>query len=129
MTATIAAIIRRDDPQLTENTPIRDAAAALVAAQCSGAAVVDETGALIGMLTQKDCFRPALNASYYRQWTGMVRDRMTRGATTIDETADLVTAAQMFLDHPHRLLPVVSSGRLTGVLHRSDVLAALLALG
>lgn len=127
MTATVAEIMLRDFPQLTESTPIRDAAAALVSAGLAGAPVVDDTGRLIGMLTQKDCFRPALKASYYRQWSGTVRDHMSRDPISLDQATDLVTAAQMFLDHPHRLFPVVAASGLTGLLRRRDVLAALMA--
>lgn len=128
MTA-ISSLMRVDFPRLTPATPIRDAAAALVAAGQSGAPVVDETGEIVGMLTQKDCFRAALNASYYRQWSGTVSAAMSRGALTLPADTDLVAAAQAFLDHPHRLFPVIDNGRLVGVLHRGDVLAVLLAQG
>lgn len=129
MTDTIAAIMRTDFPRLTPDTPIRDAAAMLVDHRAASAPVVDDNGVLTGILTQKDCFRPALNASYYRQWSGTVADRMSRGAITLDAATDPVTAAEAFLEHPHRSFPVVKGGQLVGMLHRSDLLAHLLRLG
>ncbi|MDO5659188.1 MAG: CBS domain-containing protein [Paracoccus sp. (in: a-proteobacteria)] len=122
-------VMRRDFLRLGPDMPIREAAAALVRDGWSGAPVIDDQGALIGMLTQKDCFRPALNASYYRQWTGTVRDRMSGAPLTIEAGGDLVSAAEMFLEHPHRLFPVLRGSRVEGVLRRSDLLAALLRLG
>lgn len=129
MPATIEAVMRAEGPLLTPATPIREAAAALASATASGAPVVDDTGALVGILTQKDCFRAALNASYYRQWTGTVGDVMSATLTTLDAGTDIVTAGEAFLVHPHRLFPVLKDGKLVGVLHRSDLLAALLRLG
>lgn len=126
---TAATLMQVEFPRLSPTMPIRDAAAGLVAAGLSGAPVVDDTGAIVGMLTQKDCFRAALNASYYRQWSGTVREAMGRGALTLAADTELVAAAQAFLDHPHRLFPVTENGRLVGLLHRGDVLAALLAQG
>ncbi|MDO5647082.1 CBS domain-containing protein [Paracoccus sp. (in: a-proteobacteria)] len=126
---TIATVMRRDFLQLSPATPIRDAAAQLVASGLSGAPVLDDSGALIGMLTQKDCFAPALKASYYRQWSGTVADQMSGAPQTLPIDTDLATAAQAFLDHPHRLFPVTDGDRLVGLLRRSDLLAALLELG
>ncbi|MDO5704456.1 MAG: CBS domain-containing protein [Paracoccus sp. (in: a-proteobacteria)] len=129
MTDTIAPLMRRDVPRLTAAMPIRDAAAMLVDHGFAAAPVVDDSGALVGVLTQKDCFGPALNASYYRQWSGTVADRMSRDPVTLDAATDPVTAAQAFLDHPHRSFPVMRNGALMGLLRRSDLLAHLLRLG
>lgn len=127
---TIARIMRQEFTRLAPSTPIREAAAALVSADVPGAPVLDDTtGALIGILTQKDCFRAALNASYYQQWSGTVEEAMSTRLTTLDANSDLVTAGQAFLDHPHRAFPVLRDGALVGMLHRSDLLAEFLRLG
>ncbi|MDO5603658.1 MAG: CBS domain-containing protein [Paracoccus sp. (in: a-proteobacteria)] len=129
MTATITDVMQRDFPRLSPSMPIRDAVAMLVGAGISGAPVVGDDDSLMGMLTQKDCFRPALKASYYRQWSGTVADHMSGEPRTLDAGTDLVTAGEAFIEHPHRLFPVTDADRLVGLLRRSDVLAALLALG
>lgn len=125
----IDSVMQKDVIRLTPEMAIRDAVAALVNKKAQLASVLDDTGTLIGVLTQKDCFRSALNASYYRQWRGSVKDYMTTEVVTIEATTDFVTAAQTFLDRPYRAYPVVRDGELVGVLRRTDLLATFLNLG
>ena len=126
--ASIAAITRRDAPTLTPATPMRRATA-LLAESGPAAAVVDDSGALLGILTQKDCFRLALQASYHQEWNGTVADHMSRAPVCLSVETDLATAAAAFLSHSHRVFPVLDGTRLLGLLHREDVLAALVRLG
>lgn len=125
----VASIMETNLPPLAPETPIRRAAALLVEASIAAAPVTDAEGRLVGLLSQKDCFRPALLASYYREWTGCVRDRMAREVVTVEPQDDLIRAAEMFLAHPHRIFPVCEGRTVLGVLRRSSVLARLLDLG
>lgn len=125
----VDAVMQTGFLTLRPETPIREAVAALVRGDTIAAPVVDDTGTLIGILTQRDCFRSALNASYYRQWSGTVADHHTTAVATLDAGTDLVSAAQAFLDAPYRAYPVVSGGRLVGMLSRADLLSAFLDLG
>ncbi|CAN0656932.1 CBS domain-containing protein (plasmid) [Nitratireductor aquimarinus] len=127
--ATLEAILQKDMPVLKPDMPIRRAVALLVEADAAAAPVVDDSGALMGIVTQKDCFRPALNASYYQEWKGTVADHMSSQVVTLSLTTDLTSAAEAFLEKPYRVFPVVDGSRLVGMLRRSDVLAALVALG
>ena len=125
----IREIMRRDSPTLSVTTPIRRAIAVLVDARAAAAAVLDDDGALAGILTQKDCFRPALHASYHREWTGQVGDHMSGDVITVDIEDEVIRVAEMFLDHPHRVFPVREGARVAGMVHRSDVLALLMRIG
>lgn len=124
-----ASIMRTDIPYLSPETPIRRAVALLVDSRSAAAPVRGSDDRLEGILTQKDCFRPALQASYYREWKGSVSDHMTRDVVAIEAGDDLLTAAEMFLVHPHRVFPVLEDGKIVGLLHRSDVLSRLTSLG
>ena len=125
----IDSVMQKDIIRLTPETAIRDAVAALVNKKAPLASVLDDTGTLIGVITQRDCFRSALNASYYRQWRGSAKDYMTTEVETLDASTDFVTAAQAFLDRPYRAYPVLRDGELVGVLRRTDLLAAFLHFG
>lgn len=129
MTAAIASITRTEILTLTPDMPIRRAVALLIEHKAAAAPVVDDSGALLGILTQKDCFRPALQASYYQEWKGTVADHMSREVVTLPASTDLITAAETFMNHPHRVFPVLQGQRLLGMLRRSDVLAALVRNG
>lgn len=126
---TVALLVNKDEPTLSPEQPIRRAVALLVEGRASVAAVLDDSGALQGVLSQKDCFRPALNASYYQEWKGSVADFMSRNAVTLPASADLTDAAEAFLAHSHRVFPVLDGERFIGLLHRSDVLRRLIELG
>lgn len=129
MSVQVGGVMRADFLTLDAATPIREAAGLLHTRSKEGAPVLDETGALIGFLTQKDCFRPAVQASYYQQWRGSVGEHMSRTVQTIEVSADIVAAAEIFIAESYRALPVVESGKLVGLLHRADVLGALLQRG
>lgn len=128
MTDTIEGITRIDALLVTPDMAIRRAVALMVESRVAGAPVVDDSGALCGILTQKDCFRPTLQASYYQEWKGTVGDYMSKNVISLPASADLMTAAEAFLQHPHRIFPVVDGNRLVGLLRRSDVLSALVRL-
>ena len=125
----VTDIIRRDAPVLSPETPIRRAAAILVDTGSAGASVIGDHGELVGILSQKDCFRSALHASYHREWKGCVADRMTSDVVSIDESEEIIRAAEMFLEHPHRVFPALRDGNVAGLLYRTDVLAFLMRHG
>ncbi|MCK8484219.1 CBS domain-containing protein [Aliiroseovarius sp. S2029] len=125
----IASIMRRDSPTLTPDMPIRRAVATLLEAKAAAAPVLGDDGRMIGILTQKDCFRPALHASYHQEWSGQVADQMSRDVVSVQASDDVIRVAEMFLSHPHRVFPVVDGAALVGIVHRSDVLSLLLREG
>ncbi|MDP3898673.1 MAG: CBS domain-containing protein [Mesorhizobium sp.] len=126
--AVIEHIMRTDFLRLSPSMPIREAVAAFARGRESAAPVIDGDGALAGILTEKDCFRPMLNACYYQQWDGSVAAFMTRDVRALSVDLDLVSAAEEFLARSHRVYPVLRDGEIVGLLHRSDLFAAILAL-
>ncbi|WP_138469610.1 CBS domain-containing protein [Poseidonocella sp. HB161398] len=126
---TIAAVMRRDFLALRPDLPMREAVAQLVAARASAAPVIGPAGQLAGILTQKDCFGPALSAAYYQRWSDTVAQHMSREVAVLDAGTEIVAAAEQFRDLPYRAFPVIENGQVAGMLSRSDLLAALLARG
>lgn len=125
---TVERIMRDDFPRLSPAMPIREAVALLARRRISAAPVLDEASALVGILTEKDCFRPMLNASYYQQWDGSVADHMSRQVRTLPVDLDFVSAAEAFLERSHRVYPVMRDSEVVGLLHRSDLFAAIMLL-
>lgn len=126
---TIDTIMQTEFPTLRLHTPIREAIALFVDTGWPAVPVVDEKGALVGIMSQKDCFRSALNASYYRQWSGTVEEHYSRVVDTLTVETDFVTAAEAFIEKPFRSYPVTRHGLLVGMLNREDLLKAFLDLG
>lgn len=91
----------------------------------SGAPVVDDAGALVGVLSKKDCLKVAFSATYHKEWGGSVSEYMSREVETVDAETDIVEVAERFLKGPYRRFPVMANERLVGQISRHDVLRAL----
>ncbi len=107
------------------DTDVLDAVHLLVKNRIAGAPVVDDSGNLIGMLSELDCLKVALHAGYHGDWGGPVSEYMSDGVETVDAEMSIVDLAQVFLDSKYRRFPVVAKNRLVGQISRRDVLRAL----
>lgn len=121
----VSDCMTRDVVILPPTQEINSALHVLLKNRVSGAPVVDERGALVGILTEKDCLRAALEASYYRDWGRGVDRYMSRKVVTMAPGTDIVSACQVILESPYRRFPVVANGRLRGLVSRTDILRAL----
>lgn len=99
----------------------------IVKNKISGTPVVDAKGALVGMLSEADCMRVALEGKYNNQPGGLgtVKDYMAINVTTLDINTTLLEAAFNFAHSKYKRFPVLENGRLVGQLSRSDVLRAI----
>lgn len=104
---------------------ILEAVHLLVRNRISGGPVLDLRGNLIGMLSESDCVRVALNAAYHSEWGGRVEEFMAREIKTVDADASIVDVAAIFVDSGYRRLPVVEGNRLVGQISRHDILRAM----
>ena len=107
------------------DTPVLDAVHVLVKNRIAGAPVVDDEGNLLGMLSELDCLKVALQAGYHGTYGGPVRDYMSEGVKTVNLEMSIVDLAQMFIDERYRRYPVTDNNRLVGQISRRDVLRAL----
>jgi len=107
------------------DTDVLDAVHTLVQNRIAGAPVVDDEGNLLGMLSEFDCMKVALNAGYHGIWGGPVRDFMSDGVETVDADMSIVDLAQVFINKKFRRFPVTQGTRLVGQISRRDVLRAL----
>ena len=107
------------------DTPVLDAVHVLVKNRIAGAPVVDDEGNLIGMLSELDCLKVALQAGYHGAYGGPVRDYMSEGVQTVNLDMSIVDLAQVFIDKKYRRFPVTDNNRLVGQISRRDVLRAL----
>jgi CBS domain-containing protein len=97
----------------------------LLKSSISGAPVVDTDGKVIGLLTEKDCFRVAFEASYHREPCGPVSEYMSTAVETIDAETSVIDVLDLFLRSRYRRFPVVSGNRLVGIISRRDALRAV----
>ena len=106
-------------------TDVLDAIHELITHRIAGLPVVDDEGNLVGMLSELDCMKVALNAGYHGNWGGPVRDFMSDGVKTVDAEMSIIDLAQQFITSRYRRFPVVMRHRLVGQISRRDGLRAL----
>ena len=111
----------------TPDVDITEAIKTLLNNKISGAPVVDSTGKLVGMLSEKDCIRLLVDGPYNQIPTGdgQVKDYMAVNVTTIDIKTTILEAAFNFAHSKYKRFPILEEGKLVGQLSRSDVLKAI----
>ncbi|MDJ0749829.1 MAG: CBS domain-containing protein [Woeseiaceae bacterium] len=107
------------------DTNVLDAVHSLVEHRVAGAPVVDDQGNIVGMLSEFDCIKVALQAGYHGDYGGQVADFMTRDVTTVNAEMSIIDLAQKFANEGYRRFPVTDNNRLVGQISRRDVLRAL----
>ncbi len=107
------------------DTDVLDAVHTLVVKRIAGAPVGDDEGSLVGMLSEFDCMKVVLDASYYGNSGGPVSDYMTTNTKTVDAQMNIIDLAQEFIETKFRRFPVLDGNRLVGQISRRDVLRAL----
>ena len=104
---------------------VLDAINLLLEKEISGAPVVDNMGEVVGMLSEKDCLKIALNAGYDQSSGGTVNDFMTPRPVCVDAEDSIVDVAETFMRSPFKICPVIEDNRLIGQISRRDVLRAI----
>jgi len=112
--------------KLSENMDVYESISLLLKYKISGAPVVDESGHLIGVLSERDCLRVMANGSFHDLPGATVLDYMSKKIYTLQPDNDIFQAADTFLHHKFRRIPIVDQkNRLLGQISRRDVLRAI----
>lgn len=109
---------------LQPQTNVVEAMGVLLDKKISGAPVVDEDGALVGVLSEVDLMKIIIQDSYYDEAAGVVGDYMRFPVDTVEADTDIYSLAERFLTEHRRRYPVVRHGKLVGQISRRDVLRA-----
>ncbi len=133
----------------TGGTPVKDAAATMLKHHISALPVVDDKGALIGIITEGDLVhrvetgterrRPwwlialadetRMAAEYVKSHGRAVSDVMTRKVITASPDTPLDEIANVFGKKSIKRVPIVENGQLVGIVSRADLVQALASAG
>lgn len=102
------------------------AAMHLMADKNIGLVVVLEQGAIVGVLSERDCVRRLLLAGKSPEATP-VADIMVRDVVKVDVAGMFVDCLKLMHDHRIRHLPVVENGAPIGVISIRDLLSEAVA--
>lgn len=107
---------------------ILEAVDKIVQNNISGGPVVDQLGNLVGVLSEIDCVRAALQGAYHESWSGRVSEVMRRDFKTVDIDDSIMHVAGMFgvqESYYYRGMPVMKHNRVVGRIILRDVLRAI----
>lgn len=105
---------------------VLDAMRVILDNKISGVCVVDLDGNLVGILSELDCLRAALGATYNNTGVGLVKDHMTGDNLLVAHPEEnILDVAQDMLLKKHRRRPVVENGRLIGQITCRQLLSAV----
>jgi CBS domain-containing membrane protein len=135
-------VMSRDVATATPDMPVRDGFARLRRHHVKALPVVDEAGRLVGIVTQADFVRLLDDAAGEPPWPRLrtllrrersagearIADIMTAPAVSVDADASLFDLVPLMSNRAIHHMPVVSAGRLVGIVTQSDVIAALHAM-
>ena len=111
-------------------TPILEAISTLLKYNFTGLPVVDKKGHVVGIITEKDVL--ALAMSIYDKTyesntaTACVEDFMTPDVVTVEVTETLKQVCSNLMKHPFRRVPIVSKGKLVGLVSRKDIISYIM---
>jgi CBS domain-containing protein len=109
-------IMTRNVISVPDTSSVEDAARLLARHRISGLPVVDEGGALIGLVTEHDMISKS---------GATVADIMTRGVVSISADTELEEVTHLLTNKRIRRVPVLDGNRLVGIVSRSDLVRQL----
>jgi CBS domain-containing protein len=140
-----ADVMTQDIVTIAPNTSLVDAIQLMLKFRVSGLPVVDNSGRLVGLLTEGDLLhrvetgtdvprmgwlralatRGYLADQYVHSHGRRVQDVMTRDVMTVTEDSPLADIVRVMESKRFRRVPVVSDDRLVGIVSRSDLVRVL----
>ncbi len=115
------------------DTPVPEAVMVLGRKRLFGACVVDGTGKVLGILSERECLKVYKRAVMEKTTKPVdestVSDIMYLEFKTIPSSTGIVQAAQIFLEQQFRRMPVVDDGKLVGQITRRDMVKAIQKFG
>ena len=125
-TLLVSDIMRRDLVLFTKNQSIDEVMKKFIKYRISGGPVVDNTGKLIGVISEADCMKEISDSRYFNLpiLDKTVAHFMTSKVDTIDASKTIFEAASMFFKTTRRRFPVLDKNRLVGQISRKDIVIA-----
>jgi CBS domain-containing protein len=127
---TVGDLMTPDPVRIQSNAPLTKAAHLLDQHRIHGLPVVDDSGALVGVVSQTDMLRARTTEYLWSGWRGLqVRHLMSTPALTVSADASLTDAASRMEEYQvHRLVVVGPDGTSPiGIVSTSDLVRAMAA--
>ncbi|MGB2248907.1 MAG: CBS domain-containing protein [Alcanivorax sediminis] len=106
--------------------PVVEASSNLIKQDMLGSPVTDDSGTLVGWISERECLQAALQVVYHNQRVATVKDLMQTEVLTVSLDSDVLSLAQQMLNAKPKIYPVVdASNKVLGVISRRHILNML----
>lgn len=109
-------IMTKDVVTVTPTTSVKDLARIFIRNQISGAPVVDETGKILGIVSEADIVSKRARR---------VRSIMSKKVISIEEETPVEKIARLMTTYRLHRLPVIRGRKLVGIVSRTDIVGAI----
>ncbi len=123
---TIEEIMHREPLYARLGEPLTDVVETLTQSHVMGIPVIDDGHRVVGFISEQDCIHSLLATSYFCEGNPAVDEFMSREPLTLSPQDSVVDLARTMGRDKPKVYPVVSEGKLVGLVTRNDVLVALL---
>ncbi len=110
---------------IAANAPLADAVQSILRNKVSGICVIDSNKKLLGVLSEIDCLRAFLTATYNSGSVGSVADYMTTDVDVVHLQDNIINVANDMMNKSQRRRPVVDNGKLVGQISCRQLLLAV----
>jgi len=117
-------IMSRDVVSVKRQAPISEVIEVLVAEDITGVPVVNDDGTLAGIVTEKDIMSLLADMRYA---SGTAEQYMTQDVVAFDVEDDIIAVCECLVNSPFRRVPILSDGRLVGIISRHDIIRYILS--
>jgi len=114
------SIMSRKIMTVTKDANVRDVMKLLSENRVTGLPVVSEDMALLGIVTEKDILEVLLYGKDVKFKTA--GDLMTADIVSFEEDEDLMIIFRTLVEDNFRRVPILSDGKLTGIISRRDLI-------
>jgi len=109
-------IMTRDVITVSPSLPVKELAMLLIKNQVSGVPVADETGKIIGLVSEADII-----AKKGKQ----VQSIMSEQVFSVSEEASIEEIARLMTTRRIKRVPIMNNGKLVGIVSRADIVNSI----
>ncbi|MGA1868928.1 MAG: HPP family protein [bacterium] len=116
-------IMTKEVITVREETPICEAIKLLAEKNITGLPVITDDKRLVGIITEKDMMKLMYDPDIEYCHVG---DLMTTAVVSFDENDNLQDVCMELMENNFRRVPILSKGKLVGIISRSDIIKFIL---
>lgn len=118
--------MQRTSHAISSTATTTEVVARLLKSGMTGIPVIDEQETVVGFVSEQDCIKELLNGAFFCDKPPSVTTIMTKEVLTVTANTSIVELAQTMLREKPKNFPVVSEGKLVGIITRRHILKALI---